>query len=60
LPHSSVALDDAWKTCQWDAVLREQITKYHILDFSKWQDDAEFAKMFRKLVDGLDLFYKEK
>jgi hypothetical protein len=54
-----VALDDAWKDCKWPERLREQIMEYHILDFSKWQDDAEFAKMFRKLVDGLDLFYKE-
>lgn len=55
-----VALDDAWKDCKWPARLREQIEEYHILDFSKWQDEAEFANMFRKLVDGLDLFYKEK
>ena len=54
-----VALDVAWKDCKWPARLREQIMEYHILDFSKWQDDAEFTKMFRKLVDGLDLFYKE-
>jgi hypothetical protein len=53
-----VALDDAWKDCKWPARLREQIMEYHILDFSKWKDEREFAKMFRKLVDGLDLFYK--
>jgi hypothetical protein len=33
--------------------------EYHILNYSKWQDDLEFGKMFRKLIDGLDLFYKE-
>ena len=54
-----VALDDAWKDCAWPARLREQIMEYHILDFSKWKDEGEFAKMFRKLIDGLDLFYKE-
>jgi uncharacterized protein YjbI with pentapeptide repeats len=52
-----VALDESWKTCPWDAVLRDQIMKYHILDFSKWKDEREFDKMFTKLIDGLDLFY---
>jgi hypothetical protein len=55
-----VALDDAWKDCAWPTRLREQIEEYHILDFSKWKDDGEFGKMFRKLIDGLDLFYKEE
>jgi hypothetical protein len=52
-------LDDAWKVCKWPARLREQIMEYHILDFSKWKDEEEFGRMFRKLIDGLDLFYKE-
>jgi hypothetical protein len=54
-----VTLDDAWKDCAWPARLREQIMEYNILDFSKWKDEEEFGKMFRKLIDGLDLFYKE-
>ena len=54
-----VALDDTWKDCKWPARLREQIMEYNILDFSKWKDEGEFEKMFRKLIDGLDLFYKE-
>jgi uncharacterized protein YjbI with pentapeptide repeats len=54
-----VALDDMWKDCAWPIRLREQIMEYNILDFSKWEDEQEFGKMFRKLVDGLDLFYKE-
>ena len=40
--------------------MREQILEYNILDFSNWQDETEFGKMFRKLVDGLDLYYKQK
>ncbi|KAF0107004.1 MAG: pentapeptide repeat-containing protein [Anaerolineaceae bacterium] len=55
-----VALDDAWKTCKWPERLREQIMEYHILDFSKWENGEEFGKVFGKLIDGLDLFYKEK
>jgi uncharacterized protein YjbI with pentapeptide repeats len=54
-----VALDNSWKTCDWPERLREQIMEYNILDFSKWKDEGEFGKMFRKLIDGLDLFYKE-
>jgi uncharacterized protein YjbI with pentapeptide repeats len=54
-----VALDETWKTCSWPARLREQIMEYNILDFSQWQDAAEFAAMFKKLIAGLDLFYKE-
>ena len=42
------------------ARLRKQIMEYHILDFSKWQNEGEFVKMFRKLIDGQDLFYKEE
>jgi hypothetical protein len=29
-----------------------------ILDSSAWQDEAFFRRMFGKLVEGLDLFYK--
>jgi hypothetical protein len=55
-----VALDDAWKDCKWPARLREQIEEYHVMDFSNWKDDAEFTRKFGKLVEGLDLFYKEQ
>jgi hypothetical protein len=54
-----VALDDSWKTCRWPERLREQIMEYNILDFANWQDAAFFGRMFGKLIDGLDLFYKE-
>jgi hypothetical protein len=54
-----VALDDSWKTCRWPERLREQIEEYNILDFSEWQDGTTFQRMFARLIDGLDLFYKE-
>jgi uncharacterized protein YjbI with pentapeptide repeats len=54
-----VALDGAWKNCPWPVRLREQIMEYNILDFSNWKDEAEFTRKFGKLVEGLDLFYKE-
>jgi uncharacterized protein YjbI with pentapeptide repeats len=53
-----VALDDSWKTCRWPERLRDQIMEYNILDFSNWQDDVDFQKMFGKLLEGLNLFYK--
>ena len=32
--------------------------EYNILDFSAWRDDNQFGNIFRKLIDGLELFYK--
>ena len=53
-----VALDDSWKSSRWPKRIMEQIMEYNILDFSEWEDDVKFEGMFRKLIDGLELFYK--
>ena len=53
-----VALDDSWKNSPWAMRIMEQIMEYNILDFSEWKDDTIFEKTFRKLIDGLELFYK--
>ena len=53
-----VALDDSWKSSRWPKRVMEQIMEYNILDFSDWTDDSKFDGMFRKLIDGLELFYK--
>ena len=53
-----VALDDSWKSSRWLNRTMEQIMQYNILDFSEWEDDVKFEGMFRKLIDGLELFYK--
>ena len=53
-----IALDDAWKTCNWEERLRDQIEKYNILDFSGWKNEEIFSRQFTKLLDGLDIFYK--
>lgn len=53
-----VALDDSWKNSPWPKRVMEQVMEYNILDFSAWQDDSKFGDMFRKLIDGLELFYK--
>jgi hypothetical protein len=53
-----IALDDSWKDSKWPKRIMEQIMEYNILDFSAWEDDVKFEGMFRKLIDGLELFYK--
>ena len=54
-----VMLDDSWKSAPWPARVMEQIMEYNILDFSGWKDEGAFNKMFSKLLNGLDLFYKK-
>jgi hypothetical protein len=34
--------------------------EYNILDFSEWENDEIFEKMFTRLIDGLNLFYKKE
>ena len=53
-----IALDNSWETCRWPERLREQITEYNILDFSNWRDGISLQRMFTRLIEGLDLFYK--
>jgi len=53
-----VTLDDSRKSSKWEKRLIEQVMKYNILDFSEWEDDVKFEEIFRKLIDGLELFYK--
>jgi uncharacterized protein YjbI with pentapeptide repeats len=53
-----VALDDSWKSNPWPKRVVEQVMEYNILDFSDWKDDTKFEKLFRKLIDGLELFYR--
>jgi uncharacterized protein YjbI with pentapeptide repeats len=54
-----VALDDSWKNSRWPQRLMEQIMEYNILDFSDWQNNSHFDSSFRKLINGLDLFYRK-
>ncbi len=53
-----VALDDSWKSSLWPKRIMEQVMEYNILDFSSWERDTGFRRMFEKLIDGLELFYK--
>jgi hypothetical protein len=42
-----------------DGAVMEQVMEYNIFDFSKQQDKKVFVKMFVKLLDGLQLFFKK-
>jgi uncharacterized protein YjbI with pentapeptide repeats len=53
-----IVLDDSWKDRRGPRRNVEQIMEYNILDFSGWRDDSTFDVLFRKLIDGLDLFYE--
>lgn len=52
-----VALDNAWKDCDWPGHLRRQIEDYYILDLSRWEDAGFLGTQFEKLMQGLGLFY---
>lgn len=54
-----VALDENWQHSPWPRRLMEQVLEYNILDCSCWQDDHEFRRVFVKLVEGLNLYYKK-
>jgi hypothetical protein len=53
-----LALDDSWMTYEWPKELREKIEKFNILDYSNWREGIMLEKLSRRLVDGLNLFYK--
>lgn len=53
-----VALDDSWKDSPWPKRVMEQVMEYNILDFSAWQNESKFGSTFDKLIDGLELFYR--
>lgn len=55
-----VALDGSWKACRWPERLREQVEEYNILDFSRWRDGEHFGRMYWRLLEGLDLFYRKE
>lgn len=51
-----VMLDDSWKSSRGAKRVMEQIMESNIVDFSAWKDEGRFEDMFRKLLDGLELF----
>ncbi len=51
-----IALDDSWKAKTEGDVLWRQLKKKNVLDFSRWQT-RDFEAQFRKLLDGLKIYY---
>jgi uncharacterized protein YjbI with pentapeptide repeats len=46
-----VRLDDSFFSSPWPERIKEQVMEYNILDFSEWEDDERFEKMFvRRLM----------
>jgi hypothetical protein len=54
-----IALDRAWlESDRLSGKLVAQIKKYHVLHFANWQNEREFDGQFRKLIDGLGIYYR--
>jgi len=53
-------LDDTFFSSPWPERIKEQVMEYNILDFSEWEDNDKFEKMFTRLIDGLNIFYKKE
>ena len=54
-----VAIDDAWKDSKWSGPLMNQLFKYNILDFSKWEDEEAVEKVYAKLKAGIAKYYSD-
>lgn len=54
-----IALDDAWKDCDWPGPLLEQLKRYYVLDFAQWKNRRTFSKQLEKLLRGLRLNYSK-
>jgi len=52
-----IALDATWKEKGLSMPLRAVVMEYNVLDFSEWKDEDVFDRQFKKLVDGMQLFY---
>jgi len=55
-----IALDHSWETSQWSPILRNQIRKYNVLDFSGWRSTQILQEQFDRLMRGLNLYYEPK
>ncbi|HJO03868.1 MAG TPA: toll/interleukin-1 receptor domain-containing protein [Acidobacteriota bacterium] len=51
-----IALDEAWKTCDWPGPILRRMKDHEVLDFSDWRDPAEFSPSCERLIDALPIF----
>ncbi len=55
-----IALDDSWTKGRWPENLMRTLKEFHIVDFSSWNEsEAQQDILFKKLIDGLKLFYSQ-
>ena len=52
-----VMLDNTWKECSWPGWLRHQIKKKYVLDFSQWRHPETMERQFKRLAEGLHIYY---
>ncbi|MEM7166100.1 MAG: toll/interleukin-1 receptor domain-containing protein [Planctomycetota bacterium] len=52
-----IALDESWKSADWDPVIMDQVKRYNILSFQDWEDDVGFRDTYERLKAGWSIFY---
>ena len=52
-----LALDQAWRTCDWPMWLRSKIENYNVLDYSK---PSAIVEMMPRLLKGLNIHYRDR
>ena len=51
-----IALDNSWKS-KTDPIIKLQLSKKLVLDFSEWKDEDRFSTQFKRLIKGLKVHY---
>ncbi len=52
-----IAVDDAWQRCKWSQVLRMQMRKHSVPDFSDWANGGDFEHKLDRFLSSLGLLY---
>lgn len=55
-----ITIDDAWQLAKWSPILMNQIHRYHVMDFAKWEDKGFMERQFDRLLEGLERNYKNE
>ncbi len=54
-----IALDDSWKTSAWSSVMRGQVKKANVLNFSQWEKPEAFCEVLNRLLSGIEVYNSE-
>lgn len=52
-----IDIDGTWEKAKWPGPLMNQIKKYHILDYSKWEEGRGVEDEYSKLRAGIARYY---